>query len=159
MHKGYIKLYRKFRDWQWYDDINCKVLFLELLLTVNFEDKKWQGIVVKSGSIITSIEHLSSNTGLTKQQVRTTLSKLEKSKVINKQTTNKYTLISLTKHDHYQSISHNDNKQITNKQQTNNNQITTTKAFKHLSIETLKNKDNNNMGSVSEIDFDIYEGA
>ena len=41
--EGWIKLHRQILDWEWYDDINVKVLFLHLLLTANYEDKKWQG--------------------------------------------------------------------------------------------------------------------
>ncbi len=37
----WIKLYRKMKHWEWYDDIPTKVLFIELLLTVNSKDKQW----------------------------------------------------------------------------------------------------------------------
>lgn len=43
----YIKLYRKLKDWEWYKDIPTKVLFLHLLIEVNFTEKKWQGREIK----------------------------------------------------------------------------------------------------------------
>lgn len=73
MHRGYIKFYRRFLDWEWYQDSNCVRLFIHLLLRSNFKDNKWQGIEVKRGQIITSINHLSKETGLSEQQVRSTI--------------------------------------------------------------------------------------
>lgn len=102
MNKGYVKLYRKFRTWEWYDDVNCKVLFLELLLTVNFEDKKWQGNEVKAGEIITSYDKMAIKTNLSIQQVRTSLKKLKDSDVIKIETTTKFTKISIVNFDTYQ---------------------------------------------------------
>ena len=31
-------------DWEWYDDINTKVLFIHLLIKSNWKEKKWRGI-------------------------------------------------------------------------------------------------------------------
>ena len=47
MNDGFIKLHRKIIDWEWYDDINTKTLFIHILLMANFEDKKWHGETVK----------------------------------------------------------------------------------------------------------------
>jgi len=50
---GFVKLYRSMLKWEWYDDINVKVLFLHLLLKANYEDKRWRGIEIKKGEIVT----------------------------------------------------------------------------------------------------------
>lgn len=76
MTKGYIQLHRKIKEWEWYEDKNCRLLFLHLLLSVNYEDKNWKGLVVEAGSMITSIRKLAEESGLSVQQVRTALSKL-----------------------------------------------------------------------------------
>jgi len=34
-------------DWEWYDDINTKVLFIHLLIKANWKEKKWRGIKIK----------------------------------------------------------------------------------------------------------------
>ncbi len=31
MNDGFIKLHRKIIDWEWYDDINTKTLFIHIL--------------------------------------------------------------------------------------------------------------------------------
>lgn len=127
--EGWIKLHRKMIEWEWYDDINTKTLFLHLLLTANHQDKKWRGIEIKRGQKLTSLEHLAKETHLTLQQVRTSLNKLKSTSEITIKSTSKNTLVSIEKYSDYQDDNFENNKQITNKitneQQTNNKQITT----------------------------------
>ena len=47
LESGYIKLYRSLLNWEWYDDINTKTVFLHLLLTVNIAKRQWHGITVQ----------------------------------------------------------------------------------------------------------------
>jgi len=119
---GYISLHRKLLDWEWYNDNNTKILFIHCLLKANWEDKNWQGSLIKRGSFITSIETLSNELNLTFQNIRTSLSKLEKTNEIVKNSTNKNTLLTIVKYDDYQNL---ENK-VTNEQQTTNKQLTTT---------------------------------
>jgi len=128
MDKGFITLHRKLTEWEWYSNINTFRLFIHLLLIVNWEDKKWQSKIIKRGSIITSIAHLAKSSNLSPQKVRTSLDNLILTGEIEKYTTNKYTLLTVVKYDVYQ----NKDNVVTNKQQTNNKQITTTKQLKPL---------------------------
>ena len=57
--QGWIKLYRRFLKWEWFEDEKMVKLFIYLLLSVNFEDKKWRGIDVKRGQMITGRKVLS----------------------------------------------------------------------------------------------------
>ena len=126
---GYILIHRKLLNWQWYKDSNTLHLFIDLLLDANYEDSKVGFQIIKRGQCLTSLKRMHENTGLTYQQIRTSLSKLEKSGEINKQTTNRYSIITINKYNDYQEL----NKQITNKQQTNNN----------IKINIIKNNKNN----------------
>lgn len=134
-NEDWISLHRKFKNWKWYKDINTKTLFLHLLLIANYKDNYWKNILVKRGQLITSIEHLATETGLTIQQTRTAIKKLKSTNEITVTTTNKYTVISIEKYGIYQKnnreITNKVTEKITNEQQTNNKQITT------------NNKDNN----------------
>jgi len=67
MCKGWIKLHRSIKDWEWYDDTNATRLLIHLLVTVNYEDKKWKGNTIKAGSLAFSWDTLSNELGLTKQ--------------------------------------------------------------------------------------------
>lgn len=133
--EGWIKLHRQILDWEWYDDINVKVLFLHLLLTVNYEDKKWQGIIIKRGQKVTSLGHLAKETQLTIQQVRTALDKLQKTENITIKTTNKYTIVTVENYGLYQSYNDYITSNVTNEQQTNNNNI----RNKEYKKERIKN--------------------
>ena len=123
----YIKLFRKINDWEWYLDIPVKVLFIHLLTKVNFTEKKWQGRDIKKWEIITSLDRLSKETGLTVMQVRTALTKLKSTGEVTSHSTSNFTHIQLQKWEQYQT---NVTSEVTNQQQTNNKPITTTKEWK-----------------------------
>lgn len=127
---GWIRLHRQLLGWEWYDDINTTRLFIHLLLTVNYEPRKWHGIDVKSGQIVTSRQKLAQQTGLSEQQVRTAENKLKSTNQITNQTTKDYSLITILNWDNFQQDNRQDNKPTTNQQQTNNKPITTTKEVK-----------------------------
>lgn len=130
---NFIKINRSILDWEWYQDINTKCLFLHLLLKANWKDARWQGHEIKRGSLVTSLQTLASETGLTVNKVRTALEHLQKTGEITSKTTNKFTLITIEKYGVFQDLQSNESQakpqtnhnQITNKSQTNHNQITT----------------------------------
>lgn len=113
--EGWISLYKKFVNWEWYQDTNVKSVFIHLLLLASYEDKKWQGRVVKRGQVIISSGNLASDLKLTRQQVRTALKKLQSTEEISIESTNKYLVITIEKYSDYQSALQNNNHQTTNK--------------------------------------------
>lgn len=137
MDNWYIKIHRKILDWEWYDDINTKILFLHILLKANWEDKNRHWIEIKRWEFITSLEKLSTETWLTIQQIRTSINKLKSTHEITYKSTNTYSIIKAINYDNYQQQI---TSELTNQQQTNNKQVTTTKELKEL--KELK-EDNN----------------
>ena len=73
---GFITLHRQILDWEWYKDVNTAFLFIHLLLSANFVDAMFKGKLIKRGQLVTSLSHLSTETGLSVQQTRTALSHL-----------------------------------------------------------------------------------
>lgn len=134
MDSGWIKLHRKFLEWEWYDDINTKVLFLHCLLKANHKSKKWRGNLIRRGTFITSINHLSEETGLSSQNVRTSLNKLQSTGEVNKVSTSANTCITIINYDDYQDT----NKPLTNDQQTTNKRLTTTKNENNVRMKETK---------------------
>lgn len=145
---GFIKLHRKFLKWEWQNDSKMVHLFLYIILSANFEPKKWQGIPIERGQFITGLKSLSLNTGLSIQSIRTCLKKLQNTKEITIKPTNKYSVITVVNYNTYQLREDTTNKQTnkptTNNQQSNNIQSTTTKKDKKVNND--KNK----------IDFNIF---
>lgn len=124
MIEGFIKLQRKLTQWEWYDDIPTKVLFLHLLLTVNWKDKKWRGVEIKRGQILTGVPTLAEQTNLSQMQVRRALSNLTDTKEINRQTTSRYSIITLNNYNEYQKNNSQTTGITTDEQQTDNTQAT-----------------------------------
>lgn len=139
VNSGYIKIHRKIIDWEWYTDSNVKSLFLHCLIKANHKKKSWQGIEIDRGSFITSYAKLALELNLSIQQIRTAIGKLKSTNEVTFKTTSKYSVISINNYDDYQEINKQVNRQITNEQQTNNNQITTTNNEKNEKND--KNKD------------------
>lgn len=134
----FIQLHKKICEWEWYTDIPTKTLFFHILLKCNYKEAKWRGKTINPWEFITSLEHLSLETWLTRQQVRTAIEKLKKTWEITHKATNDYTMLVLNNWDTYNT---RDNTWVTNEQQTNNKRITTTnKEYK----EKKEYKENNN---------------
>ena len=89
----WIKLYRKFREWEWYNDPIVKAVFIELLLTANWKPTKWKGIDLDVGETVIGRKELADAIGVSEQNVRTALRKLENTNTILKKSTNKYTVV------------------------------------------------------------------
>jgi len=132
---SWIKIYRKFLKWEWYDDINVKVLFLHCLLKANYKDKKWHGIEVKRGSFLTTIRGLAKETGLTPMQIRTALNKLKTTHEITQSSNANYTVITISNYEKYQTNNTLNNKPVTHQQHTDNTPITHTIEYIEENIE------------------------
>jgi DNA-binding transcriptional MerR regulator len=128
---GWIKIHRKFLDWEWFNKSEAVHLFLYMLLKANHKDNKWQGNDVKRGQFISSLGNISSATGITIQQIRTILKKLEKTNEIKVKSTSQFTIVTICKYECYQDENEDTNKRITNNQQTTNKQSTTNKNEKN----------------------------
>lgn len=111
LESGYIKLYRSLLNWEWYDDINTKTVFLHLLLTVSIADNQWHGITIKRGSRVSSYAVLAEETNLSVDKVRTAIKHLETTGEITRCRHPKYTVFTVNNYDKFQnvpSISHGD---------------------------------------------------
>ncbi|MGP8215193.1 MAG: hypothetical protein ACLQQ4_06500 [Bacteroidia bacterium] len=122
--EGFITLHRKFMEWEWYRNPATKDLFLHCLFKANWKQKRWEGKIIERGQFITGIFVLSAETGLSVQQVRTALEKLQYTGEITRESTNGYTLITVCKYDTYQDEKGDGNKRTANEQQTDNKRST-----------------------------------
>lgn len=128
MQQGWIKIHRQFLDWEWYDDNNTKILFLHLLLKANHKPKKYRGKLIEIGQLITGLEVLSNQTGLSIQKIRTAISKLKSTNEITIKSSSKGTVIQVVNYKKYQVVTN----ELTNHQQTNNKPSTTNKNVKNI---------------------------
>ena len=89
-------------DWEWFSDPSTAHLFIYLLLAANHQPKKWHGVDVPRGGLITSRKQLSLKTGLSEKQVRTAIKHLTETGEVASQTTSKYTLLIVNNYSSYQ---------------------------------------------------------
>jgi hypothetical protein len=139
MSTGWIKSHRQFLDWEWFKTPGMFQLFHYLLYKANHKPKKWQGITIERGQLITGRCTISRNTGLSEQVVRTCLKRLKSTSEITIKSTNKFSIITICNYDQYQGaenevnqhINQLPNQQLTSKQPATNQQLTTTKELKN----------------------------
>jgi len=137
---GWIKLHRSLIDWEWYNDANTCRLFIHLLLRANHKPKKWRGKTIEAGQLLTGRKALSAQTGLSEQQIRTSLSKLKSTNEITIKSTSQDSIITLVCWESYQQNNHEDNQRATNEQPTDNQQVTTNKNVKNENNEKNEKK-------------------
>lgn len=140
---GYIKLLRRFLKWEWYKNTITKSVFLHCLLSANWEDSRFEGMVVKRGSFVTGRKKMAQEIGISEQQLRTALNHLKSTNEITIESTSKYSIISINNYDMYQTDNQVSNQQSTNNQPTINQQSTTIKEEKEekeINIYTTTNK-------------------
>lgn len=98
----YIKLFRSMTDWEWYTDVNTKVLFIHCLIKANWRAGSWHGYKYERGQFITSIPTLARETGLTERQVRTALKHLKATGEVTDWHDNRIRVITVVSYDKYQ---------------------------------------------------------
>ena len=135
---GWIKLHRAMLEWEWYDDINVKTVFLHLLLTANFEPSKYRGHTVGPGQSIIGFNALSEQTGLSRSQVRTAIDKLKMTGEIALKTTNKFSIVTMTCWSEYQSDSTQNRTQIAIQSPSNRHPIAPSKELNNLKTKEKK---------------------
>lgn len=141
---GYLKLFRKITNWEWYDDVYVKHVFLDLLIKANYKDKEWHGILIKRGQFLTSRRQYAKDLHISEQKLRGILNKLEMTNEIKIQTTHQYTLITVVNFEIYQ----DEKEKTTHEQPTNNPQNnqqsthkTTHKATHKKETKSVDNSD------------------
>lgn len=128
--EGWIKLHRKFLEWEWYQDSKTVHLFIYFLLKANYENKKWEGIEIKRGQLVTGLNSIKKDIKISVQSIRTCINKLKSTGELTIKSTNKYSIVTICNYEQYQDIEYETNKQSnnqSNKRLTNNQQTTNNK--------------------------------
>lgn len=138
--EGFIKLYRSLLDWEWYKDINTRLVFIHLLLNANWENSKFKGIDIPKGSLVVGRKQLADKIGISEQSIRTSLEHLKSTNEITIESTNKFSVITLINWEKYQGYTEESTNKATNKTPTTNQQLTTEEEYNNIRI-----KENNNV--------------
>ena len=119
--EGWISVYRKFQEhwiWKSSEPFDKRSAWISLLLKANHKDTKVmldsKPIEVKKGSFITSEIKLSVEWKWGRKKVRTFLKSLEDDRMLTKNSTTKYTTITIENWDLYQNVEHQKEQQRNN---------------------------------------------
>ena len=132
MERGYIKLWRKIQDWEWYKDTQTFGFFVYLMMEANHKDTRYMGHEVPRGSLVCGRKQLSEDLNLGEQTIRTLLTRLKSTSEITIKPTNRFSIICIVNYDKYQSKLTNEiTNEITNVQPAPNQHLTTSKECKN----------------------------
>ena len=140
MADGFIKLYKKMLDWEWYKDTNTKAVFLHCLLMANWKDGRFMGEEIPKGSFASSYQNIAKQTNLSVQMVRTAINHLISTRELTCRATPKFSIFTVVKWDEYQGANMVSNNQSTSDQHAPNTQSTTIEEYKNI-----RSKEYNNM--------------
>ena len=101
-NEWWIKDFTSLLEWRWFTDVPTAHFWEYVRLRANRKDGEWHDIPVARGSFISSVSHMSVESGLSQKQIRLAIKKLEKTGEILVEGTNKYTRITIVKYDDYQ---------------------------------------------------------
>lgn len=139
---GYIKLHRQLEHWGWYQDSKVLHLFLHLLIKASTTNRVYKGVKLKKGQLITSYRLLAEQTGLSVQNVRTILTKLESTHEIQVQNQQKFTIVTVKKWGAFQDSAtdeqQNDSTELTQEQHTTNTMVTHSQHNSNTKLTTVK---------------------
>lgn len=130
---GYMKLFRKISEWEWYDDPATFKVFLHFLVTARWQDGSWHGIEIKRGEVLESLPSIAQKNGLTVQNVRTAIQHLLNTNSITIRKAGRWHVYSVSEYEKYQcqhDYQQESNREVTENQQGGNREVTTHKERK-----------------------------
>lgn len=149
LKKGFVKISRDIVDWQWYKEPLTALLYLHLIVTTNWQDTNFKGVSLKRGERIISYANLATETGLSVRNIRTALSHLISTGEVTKRQQGKYTVISVSNYDSFQSTAKVSDKRTDNYP---DNESTTDKEYKEYKEREEEEEERRNASSsISEV--------
>lgn len=129
---GWVKLHRSITNHWVFEDAEFFRCWMLMIMDANHQTRKhmFNGslMTIERGQFIFGLEAYNRKTGMTIARLRRLLSMLETEGMINRQKTNKFSLISIVKYEDYQS----DDRQKTSQSQADDKPIATPKECKEL---------------------------
>lgn len=149
-NSGYVKLFRKMVDWEWYGDPNTKAVFLHLLLTANYKRTKYKGVTLKPGQTVIGRKSLAEALGLSEQNIRTSLNRLKSTNEITIKATNRFSVVTIVNWDSYQFYDDEVTNEITNEPHNNQPATNHTKEIKNIKNKRKRGVNPPSLSEVSE---------
>jgi len=153
--EGYIKLWRKFEQWEWFNDSKMVHFFIFLMLRATHGETKFRGYPLSRGQMVFGYKAASKATVISVQSLRTCIERLISTGELTRQVTHDFSIITIVNYDTYQKkdstlnspTNRPSNNQATGQQQAINNiqeckndkNEKRTRTFSAPSLEDVKN--------------------
>ena len=137
MNNGWIKLHRSLLGWEWFADPPTAHLFNYCILRANHAPANWRGMSINRGQFWTSLPTISAETGLSVQNIRTSLVKLSSTGELTDESKSTGRMITVNNYHKYQLPTD----ESTDDQQTSNRRVTANKKNKKEKNEKNKTSD------------------
>jgi hypothetical protein len=102
MHRGFVRYWRKIKDWAWFKLPITKVVFLHLVAEANHSNYNFMGFTINRGQVVVGRKKLAFDLGISEDQVRTAINHLKSTSDITVKTTNKFSIVSIANYEIYQ---------------------------------------------------------
>lgn len=151
---GYMKLFRKISEWEWYDDPVTFKVFLHFLITARWQDGSWHGIEIKRGEVLESLPSIAQKNGLTVQNVRTAIQHLLNTNSITIRKAGKCHVYRVSEYEKYQGqqdYQQEGNREVTENQQEGNREVTAHKESKEGKKERVLRESKDSLSQSDQI--------
>jgi len=125
MEQGFISIHREILNFEWYTEPLTVRLYIHLLIKANHKKTFYRGEEIKRGQVYTGRKQLAKETGLTEQNIRTSLKNLIVTKHLTIDSTSHRSVITLKNYNKFQQPNQQSNQQVTSAQPTGNQRLTT----------------------------------
>lgn len=102
MNQGHVKLHCKIQEWEWYSTPYMFHLFMHIVMSANTENRNRGRRVVSRGQLLTTLNKLVEETGISKRSIRTCLERLRNTGEISIEPTKLYSVITVNNYNAYQ---------------------------------------------------------
>lgn len=109
MENGFIKIFRKIKDWEWYTNDTTFRVFFHLLLCANWESKIYRGVEIKRGQVVKKQEDIALELKITdrkgkprRQPIRSALNNLKSTNDITIEKSPIGSIITINNYNDYQ---------------------------------------------------------
>ncbi len=144
---GFVLDWKDKLQWRWFKDPKTAHLFEYFTLAANFKDGYFENETIRRGECVGSYAIFANETGLSVQEVRTSLKKLVSTGEVTKRSCSKFTIVTVSNYDEHQLSTNISTSGSTNEQQDNNTPATN----EQQAINNNRNKDNKEI-NIKEVD-------
>lgn len=145
---GWVKLHRKLLEWKWYGDAHMVHLLVHLLLTASHKDRRYKGLTIKRGQVVTSIKELAEALGASETSTRRRMKRLKSGGFLTIKVAHRITTITICNYDSYQTEEKSSGEIVAEKRRKNGGKVAESYNNRNNKKGRRSNEDNTSLLSL-----------